>query len=456
MPLRTIGTNLRGVTFLKNMHLMWPSCPSEHGPDSPGKAVQKMQGQPVWFSLRLVDVSQHEIDTSLVFTSTTVLPGYSEYWPERGPWCFYDDVQAVKIKLDEFNVIGDEEAKQSWIKKRQSIIRAREQRCEPLKKWLQRLEMEREAELGRRRLARQEEIETRLKELGHDERDIDFQDSNESFILVHNTKPLTNKAWGKLLPKLLKVIKANRRERIKSEREDRSMRIADWAWDICGPKVFSLCEQHDNEGRSLNATKILIDKLESQPKVKLLLDKERSDNEFERDFESQKSELGDFLTNWVNEQEARLVSMMPSDTPTADFDSLGSYPTMAFRTHVDLTRVPMTALPINTQRLLRADAIFTRGGKLGHPSTGSNICYFYPDFDTLPEAFTYSSTASEIASNLLTCLGRPNASYLEMTSGGYALHCGICPETRSLGWKDMIEHCLNEHWDPEPEGIPNI
>ncbi|CAE6483958.1 unnamed protein product [Rhizoctonia solani] len=50
---------------------------------------------------RLMDVAQHEVDISLVLTSTTILPGYSVDWSERGPWCFYDDVQVAKTKLEE-------------------------------------------------------------------------------------------------------------------------------------------------------------------------------------------------------------------------------------------------------------------------------------------------------------------------------------------------------------------
>ncbi|CAE6515719.1 unnamed protein product [Rhizoctonia solani] len=441
MPQRTIGTELCGETLLKNMYNMRWSCPSEYGPDSAGKTMQKV----------LVDITVRAVNPSLVFTSTTILPGYSNDWSKQGPWCFRKDVTYVRNKLDELEAAGDQEAKQSWIERRRNIVEARKKGAEPLKEWLQRLEKEREAGLDRRRLARQAEIKSRLRDLGRDERDIAFQNCNECFSFVYNASPLTEKAWKKSLPKLLKTVEANRKERMASEREDRRDEIYGWAEDVCGPKVLHQLERGWYGTQKLDVMEMLLDNLEILPEIKLLLDEDRLEDEFERDFESQKPKLIDTLTNWVNEQEARLVSMMPNDDPTPDFNLPGPE-TMEFETNNDPTPLPMTALSINTQKLLRADAIFTRTPiNIKRPSASSSTCYFYPDFDALPSEFTYSSMASEIARTFLTSLGRPNASRLEMTATGCALNCGMCPEIRSLGWKDLIEHCLKEHWLDEPE-----
>ncbi|KAG8714649.1 hypothetical protein FRC11_007656 [Ceratobasidium sp. 423] len=423
------------------MYVRW-SCPSEYGPKSAGKTMQKV----------LVDITVRAVDPSLVCTSTTILPGYSEDWSRRGPWCFRKDATYVRNKLDELEAAGDQEAKQAWIKRRRDIVGAREKSSKPLKEWLQRLEKEREAELDSRRLARQAEIKSRLRDLGRDERDLDFQNCNECFSFVYNASPLTDKAWKKSLPKLLKTIEANRKERMESEREDRRDEIYDWASDVCEPKVLYRRGGGRCRTRKLDVLEMLLDNLEILPEIKMLLDEDRWDDEFKRDFESQKPKLADLLTNWVNEQEARLVSMMPNDDPTPDFNLPGSESMMEFKTDKDPTPLPMTALSINSQKLLRADAIFMRTPtSIENPGTGSSTCYFYPDFDAPPDEFTYSSTASEIARTFLAPLGCPNASHLEMTSARYALDCGICPEIRSLGWKDLIEHCLKKHWLDEPE-----
>ncbi|CAE6479564.1 unnamed protein product [Rhizoctonia solani] len=418
----------------------------------------------------LVDLAQYEVDASLVFASTTILPGYCEDWLERGPWCFYDDIQIVKSKLYEFDVADNEEGKQSWIKRRREIVKAREESSEPLREWIQQLEMNREAELDLRRVAREAEIKARLKQLGHDERDMDFQQSSVWLSLVRNASPLTDKSWKGLLPKLVKIIKANCKERIRAKREDRCREIIDWAWSTCEAKIFRLWQEDDvdyylseddsdyychNQGPNLNATTILLNELknqpEAQPEVKLLLDEDMSDDEFERRFTSQQHKLGTLLATWVDEQEARLVSMMSSDIPAPDFDHPSPESPMTFVTNEDSTLLPMGALPDNTQKLLRADAVFMRTpAELNqHTSTSTNMCYFYPDFDGLPDKFIYSNLASEISASLLACLGRPNASHLEMTSAEYALECGMCPEIGSLGWKNLIEHCLKEHWANE-------
>ncbi|EUC61427.1 F-box protein [Rhizoctonia solani AG-3 Rhs1AP] len=420
--------------------------------------------------IELVDLAEHEVDASLVFASTTILPGYCEDWSERGPWCFYDDIQIVKSKLYEFDIAGNEEGKQSWIKRRREIVIAREESSEPLKEWFHQLEMNREAELDRRRVAREVEINARLKQLGYDERDMGFQQSSAWVSLVRNAGPLTDKVWKGLLPKLVKIIKANCRERIRTKRENRRTEIMDWAWPACEAKIFRLWQEEDSDssdsyilddddsdayfkrGPNLNATTILLNELETrpevQPEVKLLLDGDMSDDEFERRFTSQQHKLAILLTTWVDEQEARLVSMMPSDISAPDFDYPNLESPMTFVTNEDSTPLPMDALPDNTQKLLRADAVFVRApADLNqHTSTSKHMCYLYPNFDGLPDRFTYSNIASEIAASLLACLGRPNASYLEMTAVGYALECGMCPEIGPLDWKNLIEHCLEEHW----------
>ncbi|KDN47626.1 hypothetical protein RSAG8_03416, partial [Rhizoctonia solani AG-8 WAC10335] len=388
------------------------------------RLLRSRESEPIWRSARLnlvglppcpKELSEPKY-AALLFSKISILPRYSEDWPERGPWCFYDDVKVVKVKLDEFDAAGDANAKESWIKRRQEIVKAREQSSEPLREWFQQLEANREAELDHRRVARETEIKTRLKALGHDERDMVFRDSSVGSSLVRNASPLTDKAWKEMLPKLVKIIKANHRERISLKRESRCFDVLDWAQEICGPKIFRLWHKDNyyyNQGLELNATTILLDGLESQPEVESLLDRDLSDDEFERHFESQQPNLADLLTSWVDEQEARLVSMMPCDILAPDFDHPSSESTMTFVTDDNPTRLPMGALPINTQTLLRADAIFvhTPSELDQHTSTSTNICYFYPDFDGLPDTFTYSNLASEIAASLLACLGRPNASH---------------------------------------------
>ncbi|CUA68711.1 hypothetical protein RSOLAG22IIIB_08077 [Rhizoctonia solani] len=402
------------------------------------------------YNLRLVNLAEEseELDAPLVFTSTTVLPRYYEEWPENGPWCFYNDLKVVKSTLYKFDIAEDEEGKQSWIKRRREIVRAREQSSEPLREWFRKLEMEREARLERRRVAREAEIKTRLKKLGHDERDMDFCSSNLAFSLVHNASPLTDKAWKGLLPKLLKIIKANHEERIELQEINRAERYSDlydWAWEICEPKMFHLCQESNryyNDGPALNAMTLLLKDLGNRPEVISLLDENLSYDGFEDHFDSQTPKLTDLWIGWIDEQEARLVSMMPDDTSAPEFDRPGSESTMTFGTNYD-TNIPMAALPLNTQKLLRADAVFVRT-PTEQNSTGARTCYLYPDFDGLPEMFTYSNLASEIAATFLASLGRPNASHLEMTSAGANLECGMCPEIGTLGWKNFIEHCLNE------------
>ncbi|KAF8692793.1 hypothetical protein RHS03_08551, partial [Rhizoctonia solani] len=390
---------------------------------------------------QLIDLCEHDIDTSLLFVSTTILPGYTGAdWSERGPWCFNKDAQAVKSVLESFDAAGNEEGKQNWIEQRRCAVKAREQDAEPLIQWFRARKMTRNAELHRLKQARKTEIENRLENLGYDKRDMNFEDCEGWFSQVYNAAPLTDKVWRELLPRLVKIIKSNHKERIESEREDRIEEITDWFRDIYTTKTYIwMMDDGIRIPWNLNATKLLSDNLEIVPEIKCLLEGDPSTEEFDERFESQEDVLTDTLNNWVNEQEARLVSMMPEDVSVPDFFLPGSKSIMLFHTDSDVIAGPMEALPLNTQKLLRADAVFVRTPDApGHLDTCRNACYFYPKFDALPSGFAYSKLASEIAKDLLNSLGRADATYLEMMSEEHNLSCGMCPEVQSLGWKNFV------------------
>ncbi|CAE6384092.1 unnamed protein product [Rhizoctonia solani] len=147
---------------------------------------------------QLVDLAaEYDIDESLVFNSKTILPGYnSDFYTDRGPWCFNEDLRFVKSALDAFDENGHEEAKQAWIEQRQEIVNAREESAEPLIEWFQDLEAEREAELDLRKQARKTEIKSRLQKLGYGKQDMDFENWGGWFSRVYNASPLTDKGKG--------------------------------------------------------------------------------------------------------------------------------------------------------------------------------------------------------------------------------------------------------------------
>ncbi|KAG9091696.1 hypothetical protein FRC06_000449 [Ceratobasidium sp. 370] len=97
----------------------------------------------------------------------------------------------------------------------------------------------------------------------------------------------------------------------------------------------------------------------------------------------------------------------------------------------------LTKLPWGTQRLLRADCIFTDG----------SVLRFYPDDfhgSHLNETnLIYNLSAVKIAKMLLASLGLPDATYLQMKAAGCALICERC-SSACMTWKEIIQHYLNE------------
>lgn len=93
---------------------------------------------------------------------------------------------------------------------------------------------------------------------------------------------------------------------------------------------------------------------------------------------------------------------------------------------------PINVLPAETQQLLRADSVFAFDS---HP-------YFYPDDFEHEESYgTFDTNLVKFAKALLSALGRPDATYLELKAVGKAFLCGRCHSTRGcMTWKEMVRN----------------
>ncbi|QRV78599.1 hypothetical protein RhiJN_06614 [Ceratobasidium sp. AG-Ba] len=124
-------------------------------------------------------VETHRVtDPSLVFSSRTLVPGKHGYWGSS--WCLYEDARAVKTKLDELASDQKTNEKAKWLEERRAVVEKRtkvkRQGAQPLIQYLKAIEEGHDAELSRIRKQREEDVRSRLLNLGWDGKDIDYWD----------------------------------------------------------------------------------------------------------------------------------------------------------------------------------------------------------------------------------------------------------------------------------------
>jgi hypothetical protein len=169
------------------------------------------------------------------------------------------------------------------------------------------------------------------------------------------------------------------------------------------------------------------------PEFQTLFENDIPQDKFDLEFEEQQIVLSNSIANWRNELEANLVKMLPKNTHPPDFNAPGYTLTIGSEENDQ----PISSLPVDIQTLLRADATFRLHGTI----------YYYPDdFMEASLGFsrpTYGADTAKVAKRLLTMLGRPDASYLEMKAMGRVFQCGRCHSSpESMVWKSLVSVCI--------------
>ncbi|KAG9118263.1 hypothetical protein FRC07_007307 [Ceratobasidium sp. 392] len=101
----------------------------------------------------------------------------------------------------------------AWAKARQKRMKERRKEAERLRSYLNELDHDRESELKDLKKLRKQQIEARLLEKGWKKRDMDPSPENASewHKLVWQPKPLTDRIWNNMYPKLVPMLKSNRK-----------------------------------------------------------------------------------------------------------------------------------------------------------------------------------------------------------------------------------------------------
>ncbi|KAG8759817.1 hypothetical protein FRC11_001330 [Ceratobasidium sp. 423] len=401
----------------------------------------------------LVDVRK-VTDSSLVSVINGPVPGQSRSWRS---WCLYSEARAVKVKLNELNGAADKEALQQWREERHKLVAAKRKNAEPLAKWLVNRERERTRDRDDLKVAHQKEIESRLIKLGWEKGDLICCDQwrrKQWNSMMRTTKALTDKVWDGLLPRLLIHLEVNREQRLEREKSRRQVTrgstIHGW-FSTTRDQLPRYARASQMEGNNPGTTLLPLAPIahpitllqafpaSSQacewPEYLELTENDVSQEQFLVDFEARKPEFQQSIVDWRHRLEAQLITILPDGTRLPSFDL--SPLTMTVGTSE--SGQPLTTLPEDIQKLLRADAIFTTQPVNDHSRT-----YFYPHgFNNFGSEITniiHHSKAHEIARTLLSALGIPDASYLGLAALGKSFRCGRCPQAMAGGhsWRDIV------------------
>ncbi|KAG9116822.1 hypothetical protein FRC07_007425, partial [Ceratobasidium sp. 392] len=170
----------------------------------------------------LISISRVSFEIhNLVLSSSKIMPSKRRWdWDSH---TFKSDVKEVQARLDEFKAFDDQLGLEKWKETRQEELSARRAQARELIAFLDGVEEDRDAELSGLRHERRQEIHRRLLEHGWEEEDLEFPyyKRRDWDALVEQPKPLTNRIWENLRPKLIPLLEANREDRLKQEKAER-------------------------------------------------------------------------------------------------------------------------------------------------------------------------------------------------------------------------------------------
>ncbi|QRV92642.1 hypothetical protein RhiJN_20660 [Ceratobasidium sp. AG-Ba] len=414
----------------------------------------------------------------LVNSSSSIKPRKNG---RRGWWCLRRDLAAVLAKLEELDRIGDVPAKSLWIKEREREVEERVQAARPLAEFLREMEDQQRDDLAMRKSNRETEIRSRLLKLGWTQEDFRMRELQAMMkwgSLVCIAKPLTERNWETILPQLTELLEQSRESRLRLEaatrRQQRYSKTHHWimlylkklppyVWAIePGPTVLKedmestasgsdsiqhLAPTGDDRHGTLRWPTPCLSLAISWTPFKLLLETDTPPEEFEAILEEQGPAFMNMLVEWRTQTERALASRLPTDTlsyrESHAIEALteSSDPPSDTITKLDILvdSRPIRDVSVDVQRLLRADAVFSR----------SIYAEYYPEdmrdsYSSAANNWRYDEEKSNIAKALLTSLGRPDATYLEMKAMGHSFTCGRCCARNCVTWRQLINHIVHE------------
>ncbi|KAG8702019.1 hypothetical protein FRC08_003751 [Ceratobasidium sp. 394] len=432
----------------------------------------------------------------VLFSSTIKSPTH------HTAYALISSVNEVISTICSYASTGDSAGFKVWEQSQKALLAKQRAFTDALGPFLDSVDEKRDDQVEELKTKRFAAIKARLVQIGWEEADChithypllrDWQK------LVAQPKPLTDRIWDNILPKLVPILTTNRNERLARERKqrkrDRIVRIHGLLVELRDSmRQFVELDNVSLPGPPVTAVLPFPNRKAAfgMPVVKSILREDVSGDRVAELFDERREELVRNVEAWRYRLEEELGKMMDKVNGSGLMSLLAGTKRYWEFNEWDSSSTRFTEQStkhisgISTRKVLRADSVF----QLGKPGNWSTTCYFYPNVvDVLqeqleskqPPVVFYNPDESDgdegydsdgrrqpldlsgvsghadgkrAAKRLLRCLGRPHAAYLEMKAIGQRFMCGRCWMRKPMGWAEIVEHYANsqpgfnttKHW----------
>ncbi|QRV72612.1 hypothetical protein RhiJN_00626 [Ceratobasidium sp. AG-Ba] len=389
---------------------------------------------------------------------------------------------------------GDTAGFQRWQQQRQAALAKQREFANALGPFLDSMDEKRDDEVEDIKAKRFVAIKERLMQIGWEEVDCHvthYPLLREWQKLVAQPKPLTNRIWDNILPKLVPILTTNRQQRLIRERKerarDRVVRMHGLLTELeDSMRPVIEFQGEGSEGPTTTAALPFPNRRAALklPVVRGLLKEDVSGDAVAEMFGAKREDVVRGVRNWRYRLEEELGQMIyRAGEGYAGLLGVTRYAWEGV-SRWDLTSTTFTPDSLEhinpaTQKALRADSVF----EIGKPKefNWSPVCHFYPDVIHLHQAQLEQQHSIDVqntadsdvedgyesdvkhkplnlsgisghapgkraAKRLLRCLGKPHAAYLEMKAIGQRFVCERCWVKKPMGWAEIVEHYANSQY----------
>ncbi|KAG8777772.1 hypothetical protein FRC12_000205 [Ceratobasidium sp. 428] len=392
-------------------------------------------------------------------------------WEDGELWFLRRDITFVSAKMSMLKASGDDSALQLWQSDQAKYVQHKKKHSSDLDNYLisgLNSEWEQRERTKKTRKSDAIRIQSRLRALGWSRKDdMHFwsgdKDGKAWYALINQPKPLTERGWETIKPKLTTLLENNRRQ-------NSDFKKAEWAQAICEElakyrptstmrKPFRIyttkIEGKSNAGPDLAAPFPQCVDISRYELVHSLVETEFPLEDIAKVIQERTEEIEQEVLAWQRKSENYFIGLIQ------ETNSIQVSESKVLRVSQDNSSHELSS---NATLLLRADSFFRAGsGRAEYAySYGNAMNLPRPDkdvrfasLDSQLSTFDFHSKGSSIARALLAEIESPDASFLDF-SGIRRFLCGRCGSSTLMSWEEIVNHYLSEEieWEKKQPLVP--
>ncbi|CUA68895.1 hypothetical protein RSOLAG22IIIB_08143 [Rhizoctonia solani] len=399
-------------------------------------------------------------------------------------------LRAQKEKFDrlenEFIRNNDQKGLAKWRLQQHKSWGIQCKEAKKLREYLDSTTASRQGELKDIKSERLEQIHERLRALGWEDKYFHFYRGDEEkqwSSLVGAPKPLTDRVWTNMLPKLIQLLEENRPHIDEFHRQQRLFKRTCTVRDLLEQlKRERHAYQHIVDALKLERLPIQIgdytlerdplllnpfpddDVLDSWGLVTDLYEEENTIEQVEKLFDERREAICQKLMEWRTRAEEQLVEQYKSSFTQSTRFVMDDEAILTVQGSTDATK----DLPNDARFLLRADTVFMlkateSSSQVDREHGPVATCIHFPNMPCLmnddplhsDSVFSYDDQDTEkksldcyvrhagkesIVKALLEELKMPDVAHVELQDMGKVFACGRCDYREVMGWDALVDH----------------